>query len=257
MSRKKHSGKIRSAVLAGALFWALASALPVYAYDDEVYWDGASACWDEVYDAERYQVQLYRDGQQIASRTTGNNWYDFRDVMKRSGDYRFRVRERIDGEYGSWSSYSDYYTLDGSTSASPERTTSSSGSSGQKASNDSVQSIKTPKQDTVNRLPVRMGWQQDDKGWWYRYADGNYAKNSWQYLDGKWYNFDEKGYLRTGWIYRAPVWFYSLSDGSMATGWQNINEKWYYFSEENGFMLTDTMTPDGRYVGTDGAWQPE
>lgn len=240
MYQKKHLLKRKIGMFLTAVALTVVPAVTSFAFDGEVYWDGASACWDEVEDADQYQVQLYRDGQQVASRTTRNSWYDFRDVMRKSGNYRFRVRERIDGDNGSWSSYSEYYRLDGTTAASPQKGSSGSGS-GQKASNDTVQAVKNPSQDAINRVPVRMGWQQDGNGWWYQYADGSYAKNSWQNLDGKWYNFDEKGYLRTGWIFRDPIWFYSLPDGSMAIGWQQIDGKWYYFNEENGFWVPDAQ----------------
>lgn len=78
-------------------------------------------------------------------------------------------------------------------------------------------------------------WLQDDIGWWYCNADKSYTVNNWQYIDGYWYFFDEAGYMKTGWIL-----------------WQ---EKWYYCTS-SGNMLYDTTTPDGYYVGSDGAWQP-
>ena len=44
----------------------------------------------------------------------------------------------------------------------------------------------------------------------------------------------------------------------MLTGWQLIQGRYYYFSEVSGTplgsMLVDTKTPDGFYVGADGAW---
>ena len=39
----------------------------------------------------------------------------------------------------------------------------------------------------------------------------------------------------------------------MVTGWVKWNSKWYYCGE-SGAMLTDTTTPDGYDVGSDGAW---
>ena len=63
--------------------------------------------------------------------------------------------------------------------------------------------------------------------------DKSYTTNNWQYINNYWYFFDERGYMKTGWI----LW----------------NGKWYYCCE-NGEMLHDTTTPDGYYVGSDGAW---
>ena len=46
--------------------------------------------------------------------------------------------------------------------------------------------------------------------------------------------------------------------GRMLTGWQQIDGKWYYFEAElgknQGRMYRNERTPDGFYVGADGAW---
>lgn len=76
-------------------------------------------------------------------------------------------------------------------------------------------------------------WLKDDIGWWYCNADRSYTVSNWQYINNKWYYFNEKGYMVTGWIY-----------------W---NAKWYYCGED-GAMYSDRTTPDGYYVGSDGAW---
>lgn len=45
-----------------------------------------------------------------------------------------------------------------------------------------------------------MGWQQDDKGWWYRDTDGTFFKGGWKEIEGSKYYFDENGYMKTGWL---------------------------------------------------------
>lgn len=57
-------------------------------------------------------------------------------------------------------------------------------------------------------------WKQDGKGWWYQKSDKGYLKDTW-FID---------------------------KDG-----------KQYYFNSD-GYMLQDTMTPDGFFVGADGAF---
>lgn len=48
------------------------------------------------------------------------------------------------------------------------------------------------------------GWIKDDKGWWYRNADGSYPKQCWKWLQEKtsgtwgWYLFDHDGYMLKG-----------------------------------------------------------
>lgn len=49
-------------------------------------------------------------------------------------------------------------------------------------------------------------------------------------------------------------WWYQNDDGSWTSnGWQLINGQYYYFNG-SGYMLANTTTPDGYYVGADGAW---
>ena len=46
--------------------------------------------------------------------------------------------------------------------------------------------------------------------------------------------------------------------GAMLTGWQFIDGKWYYLesniTSKYGAMYKNRRTPDGYYVGDDGAW---
>lgn len=55
--------------------------------------------------------------------------------------------------------------------------------------------------------------------WWYDNENGSYAQNGWQWLDGN----------------------------------QDGTAECYYF-DNNGWMLADTMTPDGYQVNENGAW---
>jgi hypothetical protein len=80
--------------------------------------------------------------------------------------------------------------------------------------------------------PVRGEWRMDDTGWWYQFDDGTYVQNNWQMIGDRWYFFDENGYMKTGWI--------------------NWEGKDYYCKEGSGEMLTNTTTPDGYILGSDG-----
>ena len=68
----------------------------------------------------------------------------------------------------------------------------------------------------------------------YIYEDGHFAKNEWKFIAKDWYYFGED---------RA----------SKQNTWAEIDGKWYYFDSFSR-MLHDTTTPDGYYVGSDGAW---
>lgn len=68
----------------------------------------------------------------------------------------------------------------------------------------------------------------------YTYDDDSYAVNEWKQVWDNWYYFGEDGI-------------------SKQNTWAEIDGKWYYFDEWSR-MLHDTTTPDGYYVGPDGAW---
>lgn len=57
-------------------------------------------------------------------------------------------------------------------------------------------------------------WKQDDKGYWYQKDDGSY---------------------KTGWF-------------------EDVDGKWYYFDLQTGYMLSNTVTPDGFMVNENGMW---
>ncbi|RGY98415.1 hypothetical protein [Clostridium sp. AM58-1XD] len=56
------------------------------------------------------------------------------------------------------------------------------------------------------------------------------------------------------WMQDENGWWYRDTDGSYPVNtWREINGKQYYFGPD-GYMLHDTVTPDGYTVGSDGAW---
>lgn len=90
-------------------------------------------------------------------------------------------------------------------------------------------------------LTVATGWKKDDKGWWYRDADGGYPRECWRQIEGKWYYFDQDGYM--------------LSDTEFTYAGK------VYVIDENGHIVNirdkeDTM---GKTFGdvNDSAWYAE
>lgn len=94
-------------------------------------------------------------------------------------------------------------------------------------------------------------WKQDDQGWRYLKDDGEYAVNT-LYLIGKdRYGFDKNGYMITGWYEGSKGWRYFYDNGVCA------RKTWVegkYYIDDKYVMMTNTWTPDGYYVGEDGAW---
>ncbi len=62
-------------------------------------------------------------------------------------------------------------------------------------------------------------WQQDATGWWWQRTDNSYPADEWKWIDGN-------------------------GDGTAES---------YYF-DQNGYLITNTTTPDGYTVNADGAW---
>lgn len=90
------------------------------------------------------------------------------------------------------------------------------------------------------------GWEQVGNAWRYTDSDGNILKG--------WQSIKEENGDRSYWYYFDP------DTGDMATGWREIPEEngsashYYFFDEVNGAMWTDSITPDGSYVNSDGVW---
>ena len=110
-------------------------------------------------------------------------------------------------------------------------------------------------------------WIKDEKGWWYRRADGSYPKNTWGYeeYNGKsyWYYFLDSGYMATGWVNLngSKYYLFSGSDGwmgRMLTGWQWIDGYCYYLGADSGnnegHLYRNEKTPDGYQVDKEGRW---
>ena len=67
---------------------------------------------------------------------------------------------------------------------------------------------------------------------------------------GEWKRSEQSG---------AEAWWYDLGDGKYAVGWKwldgdgdGVSESYYFDSD--GWLLTNTVTPDGYRVNEDGAW---
>ena len=153
----------------------------------------------------------------------------------------------------------------GSSSSSSSSGGSSSGSGGGSGSF-KVSSSFAGQVLGVDRSLSGGQWIQDEKGWWYKRADGSYPKNSWGYeaYNGKsyWYYFLDSGYMATGWVdvNGSKYYLFPNSDGwkgRMLTGWQWIDGNCYYLDpqgQNEGALYKNTTTPDGFTVDSEGRW---
>jgi glucan-binding YG repeat protein len=95
------------------------------------------------------------------------------------------------------------------------------------------------------------GWIQDG-AWYYLNANG-IMQTGWVNDNGTWYFLTGSGAMKTGWVNDNGTWYFLKSSGAMATGWVQDGGAWYYLNA-SGAMLANTTTPDGYFVGANGAW---
>ena len=131
-------------------------------------------------------------------------------------------------------------------------------------------------------------WVVGENGWRFHKSTGEYAANTWGWINNQYYYFDAQGNMATGWQFINGHWyylnpaegkqqgamavgviydpvynayFYANASGAMVTGWYQVNANWYYFSPVStgahvlGALLSGTYV-DGYYLGADGAWIP-
>ena len=154
----------------------------------------------------------------------------------------------------------------GSSGGSSSGSGGSGGSSGGGSGSFKVSSSFSGQVLGVDRSLSGGQWIQDEKGWWYKRADGSYPKNSWGYeaYNGKsyWYYFLDSGYMATGWVdvNGSKYYLFPNSDGwkgRMLTGWQWIDGNCYYLDSQGqneGALYRNTTTPDGYAVDSEGRW---
>ena len=151
-------------------------------------------------------------------------------------------------------------------SGSSGGSSSGSGGSGGGSGSFKVSSSLSGQVLGVDRSLSGGQWIQDEKGWWYKRADGSYPKNSWGYeaYNGKsyWYYFLDSGYMATGWVdvNGSKYYLFPNSDGwkgRMLTGWQWIDGNCYYLDSQGqneGALYRNSTTPEGFTVDAEGRW---
>lgn len=102
---------------------------------------------------------------------------------------------------------------------------------------------------------MKTGWNKIGGVWYYMNGNGVMKANSWLLENGKWYHFGGNGAMtRNHWLYEKGKWYYFGANGVMChDSWNYIGGKWYYFGTD-GAMLSDTVTPDGYTIDSNGVW---
>ena len=107
-------------------------------------------------------------------------------------------------------------------------------------------------ENSVADTPDYRGWIMEENGW--RYYEDGFIKFGWQQIAGRWYYLDDSGAAWRGWLYEDDnTYYFDENNCNRLTGWQQIEGEWYYFDIHDGYMLKNTVTPDGYRVNQDGA----
>ena len=191
-----------------------------YEYDEDYTLDVEEALWDSAVGglagwagndyARKYEVRLYKDGDEVGQTvTTEKLTYNFSGHFSGAGTYQFRVRA-VRGEYdeGSWA-------------VSDERT----------VSDEEAARIRSQAASTSHGYaavdPAGTWLWQPEAGWWWCNPNRSYPYSVWAMIDGKWYYFNEQGYcVMNDWVTTGGKWYYCGESGAMVTS-QMINGQYY------------------------------
>lgn len=230
----------RAAMCIMAVLFSLTCVVPALAKTkvrlgtvQDTYWDeddSTYACWEEVEDAYRYEVYIYRDDSKVGSMKTAKTRYNLEKFMKQEGEYTFKVRavpkdNSKEWSDGYWSAESDSIYIDAGfaelirNGGTIDTDTTGPGALGESRPKDDISAI------------YKQEWQQDAVGWKYRLSNGTYPTNAWQQdpTDGAWYFFNEQSYMVTGWIDWNGARYYCLPSGRMVTGDTQVDGVTYHF----------------------------
>ena len=107
---------------------------------------------------------------------------------------------------------------------------------------------KETKEESIPKLVGK--WVSNSVGKWYEYSDGTYENSGFKKIENETYYFTSNGYAKTGWLSVNNNWYFFKNSGCMITS----NWVGFYYMDSDGKMKTNSFTPDGYYVGNDGAY---
>lgn len=102
-------------------------------------------------------------------------------------------------------------------------------------------------------------WGQDEKGYWYQYDSGEYARNQITAINGVNYAFNQEAYMVEGWHSTNSGWYYfDPATGAQVMGWLQLGDTWYYLNPQNGGLMQTSWLDIGKkryYFEPGGAMQ--
>ena len=209
------------------------------------------AKWDEIPYAFAYEVRVYKNGKFAKTIKTRKAELDISEYMTTNDKITFDVKAVPRSEDEAAFIHESSYAV-----CENVPTFSSNISDGKFYGDYDNMTFRDADGSLVE------GWQQIDESLYYFDPDNDKKAicDDFALIDGKWYHFNDKCIMQTGWLKIKDAWYYFNSSGEMATGWICMGPSggpWYYFDETTGMLWHDRYTPDGYYVGSNGAWYAE
>lgn len=216
------------------------------------------AVWDEVDEADEYEVRIYEDGSKSKTVSVTKPEIDLSDYATDGSEVTFEVRAVPKNEKQSkYLKASDWVSSNDSTTADYNNT-----AYGKFSGSDQNMTFNDTEGNQVS------GWQQINGNWYYfNPNNGNKAiVDRWEKIGEQWFLFNKYGIMQSGWVLSNGYWYFLNTShdgtfGKMLTGWIQTgpaSPKYYLNQGENqhmpyGAMYANTTTPDGHHVDESGA----
>ncbi|MBR2532478.1 MAG: N-acetylmuramoyl-L-alanine amidase family protein [Lachnospiraceae bacterium] len=247
---------------------------------NDVYWTDSRGTgrWNvDENDSGYYDIVCYRGSTAVKKLFAYHgNSYNFYPYMTKEGDYSFKVRTVAapegKGKNSDWVESGGLYIDKNNVSDGTGQTTADEHGGGAAGGSALPYISGNNYPDGTGNANV-AGWLNDGGYVYFRYPNGEFARDGWLKLDDKWYMFDASGRRLTGWQQnKYKTWFYmDPTTGVMRTGWLLDNGKWYflntskdnyegcmvrgwwtwngqkYYFNESGVMVTGWYQVDGKF----------
>ena len=217
-----------------------------YEAPSDVYWTDSTGmgAWSvDENDSGYYDVICYRGSSAVKKLYTYHGFnYNFFPYMTREGDYTFKVRTvpapNGKGKNSEWVESGGLYIDKDHVSDGTGQTTADEHGGGTGSGMAGGGSVPYNNYNFPNGTGTAnvAGWTSEGGYTYFRYPNGEYARDGWMKLDDRWYMFDNAGRMLTGWQQnKHGVWFYlDPASGAMKTGWLQDNGNWYFLNTAEG-----------------------
>lgn len=119
------------------------------------------------------------------------------------------------------------YTIEGNTSSGTS-VVANGGAVRQKSyllTNSRIAGYGRPDYSIVKKQAYVIGWNSDDKGWWYADTENTYYKSTWQVINKHWYYFNAEGYAVKGIQTIDGAMYYFVESGELECAMCVTSEK--------------------------------